>query len=73
MGDASKEMSSKEIIDEEKAAWSEVASSLEFVLELVTTKASREMVQDASNRLSGKLVKHAPLFKRRCEIELVKK
>ena len=67
------EPTNKEIIEEEKAAWSEVASSLEFVLELVTTKANREMVQDASNRLSAKLAKHAPLFQRRCEIELTKK
>jgi len=67
------EPTNKEIIDDEKAAWSEVQASLEFVLELVTTKANREMVQDASNRLSGKLAKHRPLFERRCEIELKRK
>jgi len=66
-------MPNKELIQAEKDNWEQVESSLDFMLELATTKADREMVQDASNRLSEKLTTHLPLFKERCAIELNKR
>ena len=65
----SNEISQNDFVAKERIAWQDVVKQLDFMLELIASKADKTIIKDANSKLITAILKHRIIFTQRLQIE----